>query len=40
MKKRTFLLALVLTALVFVGYAVAAGGDGVADKHERGQDER
>ena len=26
MKKRTFLLALVLTALVFVGYAVAAGG--------------
>lgn len=27
MKKRTFLLALVLTALVFVGYAVAAGGD-------------
>ena len=27
MKKRTFLLALGLTALVFVGYAVAAGGD-------------
>ena len=27
MKKRTFLLALVLTVLVFVGYAVAAGGD-------------
>ena len=27
MKKRTFLLTLVLTALVFVGYAVAAGGD-------------
>ena len=27
MKKRTFLLALALTALVFVGYAVAAGGD-------------
>ena len=27
MRKCTFLLALVLTALVFVGYAVAAGGD-------------
>ena len=27
MKKRTFLLSLVLLALVFVGYAVAAGGD-------------